>query len=313
MDKTYLKNLLRYPISRKARNYIRQKNSAIRLFMTLLVKNEEEIIEQNIRFHHAMGVDGFIVALHNCEDRTEEILLKLQQEGINIKIIHRGGFKYQQKVWVNEMVHLAKRDCRATWVINADADEFYYSIYLDLKESIRRNTGNNALVVDSLFLFPDERADFLHNTHFVTRPFQRFEAEKLHIIDNLLYQDFIGSQGCTKVIHKTDGFLSVTPGNHDVKIKKRVIAHTADIRLYHYHIRNYRGWEEKIKRYVDTVFMSKNQGVHMQEMITLYKEGKLRKTFDEKYGTSVLTFLEEKGVVTLDPSVSNFLKYKNIE
>ena len=33
----------------------------VKLLMTLVVKNEENIVEENIRFHCAMGVDGFIV------------------------------------------------------------------------------------------------------------------------------------------------------------------------------------------------------------------------------------------------------------
>ena len=32
-----------------------------RIVMTLLVKNEEEMLAQQIEFHHALGVDHFIV------------------------------------------------------------------------------------------------------------------------------------------------------------------------------------------------------------------------------------------------------------
>lgn len=32
-----------------------------KITMTLLVRNEADILEDNIRFHHAMGVDSFIV------------------------------------------------------------------------------------------------------------------------------------------------------------------------------------------------------------------------------------------------------------
>ena len=35
------------------------------LMMTLLVKNEEAMLEQNLQFHKAMGVDGFIVTDNN--------------------------------------------------------------------------------------------------------------------------------------------------------------------------------------------------------------------------------------------------------
>ena len=32
-----------------------------KLIMTLLVKNEAELLAQNLRFHRAMGVDAFII------------------------------------------------------------------------------------------------------------------------------------------------------------------------------------------------------------------------------------------------------------
>ena len=45
-----------------------------KLMMTLLVKNEEGMLEENLRFHKAMGVDGFIVTDKNSSDRTQEII-----------------------------------------------------------------------------------------------------------------------------------------------------------------------------------------------------------------------------------------------
>ena len=38
-----------------------------RLIMTLLVKNEEELLEKNLLFHKAMGVDAFIVTIRQTE------------------------------------------------------------------------------------------------------------------------------------------------------------------------------------------------------------------------------------------------------
>lgn len=51
-----------------------RKTSDPRLVMTLLVKNEEAMLEENLLFHKAMGVDGFIVTDNNSTDRTMDIL-----------------------------------------------------------------------------------------------------------------------------------------------------------------------------------------------------------------------------------------------
>ena len=45
-----------------------------RLIMTLLVKNEEAMLERNLHFHKQMGVDGFIVTDNNSSDGTMRIL-----------------------------------------------------------------------------------------------------------------------------------------------------------------------------------------------------------------------------------------------
>ncbi len=305
-----------YPFSHNARNRVRARKNNIKLFMTLVIKDEQDIIEQNIRFHHAMGVDGFIVTTHNCTDKTNAILEKLKKEGFIIEIINETTPDHKHKIWVNYMVNMALKKYGANWVINADADEFYYSQSLDLKKSIANELSGktNVLWVDSLFLFPDDRPDFLNCPYFVTNPFTKFKAQELKIDTDPLFEDFIGSQGCTKVIHKTHGFKSVVDGNHDVCMHHRIKHQSADIRLYHYHIRNYNGWEKKVKRWQKSIFLLPDgQGDHMKHMVKLFESGQLRKEYDKKFGKKMRDFLIEQGVVSRDLSVSDFMRNKGIK
>lgn len=285
----------------------------IRLYMTLLVRNEEEVLETHIRFHHAMGVDGFIVTSHSSTDSTNEILKRLQAEGIVKEILYRDDPGYPQDSFVSAMINIAKHKYHADWVINADADEFYYSDKLNLKESIKESQGANILWVDSIFSFPSYEQDFLKNTFFVTRPFQAFEAEMLNIKEDPSFCTYIGSQGCTKVIHKTHGFRRIKMGNHDAKMRFSVKCHSASIRLYHYHIRSYKGMEDKVKRWEKNVFrLPEGAGLHMKHMVNLYQEGRLRDEFERRYGKQVRQLLIDQGVITNDPSVYNFLVYKKL-
>lgn len=75
----------------------------LKLIMTLVVKDEEDIIESNIRFHKAMGVDGFIVTSHNSTDRTNEILEDLKREGIILEIIYETDPAYHQEKFVDSL------------------------------------------------------------------------------------------------------------------------------------------------------------------------------------------------------------------
>lgn len=129
--------------------------------MTLLVKDEADIIETNIRFHKAMGVDGFIVTNNNSTDDTLEVLSRLKNEGLVLEIIDESDPTYQQEIWVDRMIKIAKKKYHATWVINADADEFYYSKDLNLKESIVKFPRLNAIKVESMFSFPEDIDNFL--------------------------------------------------------------------------------------------------------------------------------------------------------
>lgn len=311
----YIKHLIKYPFSRTSRNYIKNYQSNIKLIMTLLVKNEEDILEKNIRYHKAMGVDGFIVTSHNSTDKTNEILKKLQDEGLVLEIIYETDPTYHQSLFVDRMIKLAKNKYKADWIINADADEFYYSKNLNLKTSIfeAKKAGLNVIWVDSIFLFPDNQENYLEEScYFVTKPFQDFEIKQLGLENDERFKEFTGSQGCTKVIHNTKDYKKIHMGNHDVKMKNHNRKmKTSDVLLYHYHIRNYKQQEEKVLRYINTE-MPKNCGTHMLSMIELYKNGKLKENYEKYFGDEIRNFLIEQGVVSVDKSVSNFLKWKGI-
>ena len=48
-----------------------------RVVMTLLVRNEEDVIAENILFHHAQGVESFLVMDNLSTDATSAILRRL--------------------------------------------------------------------------------------------------------------------------------------------------------------------------------------------------------------------------------------------
>ena len=103
-----------------------KKTQTCRIIMTLLVKNEGDILEENLLFHKNMGVDAFIVTDNNSSDGTLDIIHKYVEKGWIIKVIKEESTNYEQKEWVDRMVWAAKTEFNADWVINADADELWY-------------------------------------------------------------------------------------------------------------------------------------------------------------------------------------------
>lgn len=217
--------------------------------MTLLVKDEASILETNIRFHKEMGVDGIIVANNNSTDNTLQILHKLKDESIILEIINEQSNLYHQEIWVDRMIKLAIKKYKADWIINADADEFYYSKDLNLKESICKYPKLNAIKVESTFSFPIEVDNFYENSYFNINPIKNFEY-KLYGINNeyLRYFSIDSVRTCPKVIHVSKEYIMNIKGNHDVVIKNKILGNNNDIVLYRYHNPNYKRYEEKAKR-----------------------------------------------------------------
>jgi hypothetical protein len=109
----------------------------MRIVMTLMVRDEADIIERQIDFHRAAGVDFFIVTDHESRDGTSEILQRYADEGIVHRIPVISPAKRQAE-WVTRMARLAATDFGADWVINSDADEFWWPWGGNLKEVLQR-------------------------------------------------------------------------------------------------------------------------------------------------------------------------------
>ncbi len=63
---------------------------AVKLAMTLIVRNEADVIEDNLRFHRAQGVDFFIALDNGSTDGTVEILERHEQAGV-LKLVRMPG------------------------------------------------------------------------------------------------------------------------------------------------------------------------------------------------------------------------------
>ncbi len=286
----------------------------IKLIMTLLVKDEADIIETNIRFHKAMGVDGFIVTNNNSTDDTLEILNRLKNEGLVLEIIDESDPTYQQEIWVDRMIKIAKKKYHATWVINADADEFYYSKDLNLKESIVKFPRLNAIKVESMFSFPEDIDNFFENPYFNTNPIKDFEYSYFYGGGNeyLKYFSINSVRTCPKVLHSTAGYIMNVKGNHSVKMKNLCLGNNVDIVLYHYHIPNYKRYEAKARRWAESAkYLTKGEN-YLTNIVKLLNEGRLRDFYNLYYGPEMKEMLISKGVISKDYSVYNFLKYKGI-
>ncbi|UCR90540.1 glycosyltransferase family 2 protein [Mycetocola spongiae] len=92
--------------------------------MTIMVRDEVDIIDSMITHHLGQGVDKFIVTDNGSTDGTTEVLQGYADTGV-VDLRHDPVHRKQQSVTVTQMARDAFTLYGADWVLNADADEFW--------------------------------------------------------------------------------------------------------------------------------------------------------------------------------------------
>jgi len=128
----------------------------MRLVMAMKVRDEGDVLDENLRYHRAQGVDGFIVTDNGSTDSTPEILRRWESEGL-LKLIEEPSteeFRDQAHWWVTRMARLAATELAADWVVHADADEFWSPVSGTLKEALERIPDEYGVVLAPRPEFP---------------------------------------------------------------------------------------------------------------------------------------------------------------
>jgi hypothetical protein len=173
--------------------------------MTLLARNEADILDAQIAFHLHAGVD-FVVATDNrSDDGTTEILERYERAGV-AHLLREDGDDVPQQRWVTRMARLAATAFDADWVVNADADEFWWPRGGSLKEVLSLVPDRFGVVRGCWRHFlprPDGEADF---------------AERMTV--RLRVPSHPGDKSTIyhahqKVAHRADPDVEIERGNHN--------------------------------------------------------------------------------------------------
>lgn len=299
--KKFLHSILDIPFM-----FERKKNPI--LLMTIQVKNEADIIEKNLRFHKAMGVDGFIITDNNSTDNTLNILKKYKKKGWVLELIEEKRDGHFQKQWVDRMIWLAKTKHQADWVINADADEFWFLDSGNLKDEIRRiDRFTNVLECQMHSVLPEENKDLSQWDKVVSviEDYEKYNLSKYSIFAPVNHKN--------KIMNKTKGYLQISSGNHKVLMlfKKKV---KSNIFIFHYTTRGKEHFFNKVINGGKQIEKnpSKHCAIHWKYFYALYKQGFLYREYDKVIGANTMDILEKNGFIRKDERISDFFSKHNI-
>jgi Glycosyl transferase family 2 len=176
----------------------------MKLVMTLLARDEADVIDAWLSFHLNAGAD-FVVATDNRSiDGTTDVLERYAREG-HVHLIREAGEDLRQDEWVTRMARLAATDFGADWVINSDADELWWPRGASLRDMLAAVPPRYGTVGAFLRMFPPRPAG---EGTFAERLTVRFSALAPINDPASLYKPI------RKVIHRAHPEIRVTRGNH---------------------------------------------------------------------------------------------------
>lgn len=218
--------------------------------MTLLVRDEAELIEQWLDYHFARGIDFVVATDHRSADGTTDILRAAERDG-RLRLIRVEDEVLRQAEWVTRMARCAATEHGADWVINSDADEFWWprgATFHELLRAVPPRFGVVRAVWRHFVLRPEDGRPFQERMTVRRRPTTDLRSPY---------------HGQVKVVHRGHPSVTVGTGNHDAFAAGLLpIREWMPIEVLHFPIRTVRQLEEKFLRRV-----SSPEGQHIVEAI----------------------------------------------
>lgn len=202
--------------------------------MTLLVRDEQDIVGEHIEFHLSQGVDFVIATDNRSIDATPKILKEFERQG-RLCYIFEGDDNYNQYKWVTRMARMASVEYDADWVINSDADEFWWPISGTLRQVFGQLPAECTVVTA-------KRTNFVPLGGPPGPFFNRMIYREMRSVNSL------GNPLPSKVAHRGNAEIEVAQGNHAVTGIDIVEAHEELIEIFHFPIRSQSQIENKIQK-----------------------------------------------------------------
>jgi hypothetical protein len=272
----------------------------MKIFMTLLVRDEDDIIAANLSYHLSRGVDHIIVTDNRSTDGTREILESFVGTG-QVTILEEREDDFSQFRWVTRMARLAA-EMGADWVINNDADEIWWPLAGDLAAVFEAAPAEcGSLVVERTNALPLRVLD--------GHPFEQMLFRDVQSVNG------IGKPLIGKAAHRGKRDVQVEQGNHRaLSPSLGPASHAPGMTILHFPYRSYAQFERKISNggaaYERNAILPESVGSAWRAMYRRLRSGSLHDWYaalphadDPEVGEWI-----ERGKVVEDRRLANYLQ-----
>jgi Glycosyl transferase family 2 len=228
----------------------------MRIAMTLVVRDEVDVVAHWLRYHLACGVDLVLATDHRSVDGTSDILRDYERSG-RVVVQREEGDVLRQAEWVTHMARLAALEHDADWVIPSDADEFWWS-----------RAGSFAEILDAV----PEQFGVVRGLmrHFVHRPGDEPFFERMTVRARPSTDLSSPYHAQVKIAHRAVADARVSVGNHDAEgTRLRLLREWFPFEVLHFPIRDDKQLEAKFLRRATSP-----DGQHIVRALDLLARGK---------------------------------------
>jgi hypothetical protein len=245
----------------------------MKVVMTLLVRDEDDILRENLEFHLAAGIDEIILMDNRSVDGTAEIAREFARAGC-LHYLFQPEDDYSQGRWVTQMARRAIDELGADWVIHGDADEFWWPHAGSIKDALA-SVGARFAVASV------ERTNFVARVENGEPFWRRMDVRRAVSLNSL------GQPLPSKVAHRALSELVVQQGNHHVCVRGRLApSERAAMTILHFPVRSRSQFFNKIAKggaaYERNTELDRHVGETWRALYRSYLNGTLHEAYEKE-------------------------------